>query len=482
LAQLLGGRWQRVGRTLGQGGQAIVEVVHDSLAPDSPEVAAKILSNPARAARFAREVALTKRLHSAGAPVLRIVDSGDTVEGGKDRPWFVTPIADRGSLRTHLVNNKPFGGSISAALAEFSRIAAAVRAIHGSMVAHRDLKPENILYFGDALVLADLGLCLDLADADASRVSADSERIGSMHYMPKEAFSRLDIDEGQYALDAYALGKLLYELVVGRRLLGFSSPAEPGYELPATFPPLLRSAVARTLRGLLHDDPTYRLPILDELEGQCIELLALCDVRAPGSTDLDFSEVATSLDRLIAPPLPSANSDDQSEVEDVIRIVSETWSVSAPLGELKGQLIRGRETHLQFTTVDKQPHMRGLLTAAFTRTRNGTEPLEDAGYPRRPVGESGHAVGISPQGELKNKLPELWLCVLAGRENGRTYVAFGIVDRRLAPSATVDLVPKSIYIIESTTHDAHLVGMVASKAAEMAQEYASIVALKMKSP
>lgn len=473
----LGNRWRRTGVTLGQGGQATVQIVSDGTGAMEGEFAAKVLLNPARAGRFEREVRLTSKLYAAGAPVLQIIDDSMRSDPDASKPWYVAPVAPGKSLRHHMVDGTPFGGSLQRATECFRNLARTVRAVHAHSVAHRDLKPENVLVFGDRLVLADLGLCLELGGADVERLSAESERIGSLHYMPKEAFSRQELDERQYSLDAYALGKILYELVTGRRLLGFATPADSGYELPASLPGVFRAALARTLRGLLHDDPSYRLPILEEIEGQANELVELI-AGAPRlkAAPFDFSGLADDIDALTAVPLPPATQDDKDECTSLAQMIGDIWSKSPIIEQIRQGLVRGREAYLALGEVGQQPHLRQLLTAAFTRTRFGMEPLEDAGYPRRPITESGHAVGLQPQGELKKRLPELWLACLVGRSGEHTSVAFAIVERREYPQAMVDIVRETAKTFVSSSFDARLIKEIAREAEASAKSFAEIVA------
>lgn len=478
MAHLLGGRWQRTGKTLGQGGQAVVQIVTDVTGALDGAFAAKVLLNPARKARFVREIRLTTKLHDLGAPVLAIVEDSVQTDADTDKPWYVAPVAPQQSLRHHMTEGAPFGDSVAAALKQFADVAKATRALHKHRVAHRDLKPENVLLFDSRLVLADLGLCLDLGDDPADRVSAESERIGSLHYMPKEAFSRQEIDERQFALDAYALGKVLYELVTGRRLLGFSTPADRGYEIPSTLDPVLRAGLTRTLRGLLHDTPDYRLPILEEIESQAGELITLA--ARSGTTvserHVDFADVGSRLDQLIAPPLPPATTEDKDETESLARMVGELWTNSADIEQIRSQLVRGREAHLVLTSIPQQAQMRQLLTAPFTRTRQGMEPLEDQGYPRRPVSESGQAVGLQPQGDLKKKVPELWLCCLVGRSGNQTSAAIAIVERHEVPQPSVDIIKGESHVFTSSAFDAALIKDVSDQATASARRFADAVA------
>src|SRR5262249_24178332 len=112
-------------------------------------------------------------------------------------------------------------------------VAEAVHHAHHKGIVHRDLKPSNILVGADGRPrLIDFGL--------AKRVEADSgltqtgQVVGTPSYMPPEqAQGRRDVGP---AADVYALGAVLYTLLVGR-------------------PPFQAASVPDTLLQVLHQEP-----------------------------------------------------------------------------------------------------------------------------------------------------------------------------------------------------------------------------------
>src|SRR5260221_2316536 len=100
-------------------------------------------------------------------------------------------------------------------LSIFRMILQGVGAAHGEGLIHRDLKPANILIRkkdGVAKV-TDFGIAKVEEDAKAGR-GVTKGIIGSLSYMaPEQVRGQRDLDK---RVDIYALGILLYELVMGR--------------------------------------------------------------------------------------------------------------------------------------------------------------------------------------------------------------------------------------------------------------------------
>ncbi|MCB2057420.1 MAG: winged helix-turn-helix domain-containing protein [Novosphingobium sp.] len=154
-------------------------------------------------------------------------------------------------------------------IAVAARIARALAAVHALGVLHKDLKPANILI--DA---GGTGMIVRLADFGSGRLlhgavldqfgitnpgmlevglDTDSARSGTLAYRAPELVGDAT---PTIRSDIYALGLILYQLVVG----DFDRALAPGWE--ADVPdPLLREDVAGAARG----DPQLRFASADEL-------------------------------------------------------------------------------------------------------------------------------------------------------------------------------------------------------------------------
>ena len=161
-------------------------------------------------------------------------------------------------------------------LAEISR---AVSDVHAVGVLHKDLKPANVLVtrlsdseerikiadFGSALVLEPSRLeALGITRLGLTQTAAleSSSLSGTLLYLAPEVFS------GKAATaqsDVYALGVMLYQMVVG----DFRKPLSPGWEEEVA-DPLLRQDIAAAVCG----DPARRLRSPAELAGRLENLEA----------------------------------------------------------------------------------------------------------------------------------------------------------------------------------------------------------------
>jgi tRNA A-37 threonylcarbamoyl transferase component Bud32 len=194
--------WE-IERELAEGGTA---TVHAARGP-SGDVVIKVLKRAladdrAWLARFDREQRAFRGVKHAN--VVPVLDSGRTDDG---LPYLVMPRIDR-TLR-HVIEE---GARSPAEAWRIARaIAGALSAAHELGIVHRDVKPDNVLMDGDVPKLADFGLAKDI-DGDAVKVTSTGAPVGTPAYMAPEQWWGHGVGP---AVDQYALGILLFELVSG---------------------------------------------------------------------------------------------------------------------------------------------------------------------------------------------------------------------------------------------------------------------------
>ncbi|MCP3802796.1 serine/threonine protein kinase [Allokutzneria sp. A3M-2-11 16] len=224
----------RVSGLLGTGAFASVWRAEDD-ALDAP-VAIKVLAdNWARhldvRERFVSEAKLLRLADSDR--ILRVLDIGELPDG---RPYFVTVLADGGSLEDRIADGELTQDEALAVLVE---VAEAVCVLHELDIVHRDLKPSNVLIHRDRVLLADLGLAKALAQG-----SGLTQVAGSPGYMaPEQARGGAVVDE---RTDVYGLGALAHRLLAGETV------GESGTKL--------QGRLGRAVRRALQADPDRRWP------------------------------------------------------------------------------------------------------------------------------------------------------------------------------------------------------------------------------
>lgn len=478
-------RWVATGEQLDEGGQAHIHVVMDSTGQRPGEHVVKLLKNAKRTPRLDKEIQTTKRLHAAGCPVLEIADDYLTSDPDADRPWYVAPRIVQGALAKHLRTGEHYRGTFESAMQLYRNVLTGVLAIHAQKVAHRDLKPGNILLVGDGVVLADLGLALALGEIEGERLTVELERIGSLHYTPPEAFSRRPANPQQFAFDAFALGKILYEVLAGTPLPAFVSPTDPEYDLTRKWEGPAYRAVNRVLRGLLHEDPNVRLTYLGELPGQIDELLSLQSARepAPAAVPRWHTDLLSASDLLASKttaPAPRKPADAMKEEADQIaKEALEVWQTSEAVKQLENALGTARGGHLVVSRPTLGDVVRSKL-GGLQPTRRGLEPLEDAGYPFRPTAESGAHLSVAPAMPDAVPFRQLWLSAAIGIKDDVTAAATCVIRREEGTLGTTDIVRDRVRVILSRYGDPVLISKVRHDAEEMLATYVQDVIAEVR--
>jgi len=194
-------------RELGAGGMATVYLAQDlkhhrlvAIKVLRPELAAVI-----GAERFLSEIRTTANLQHPH--ILPLFDSGEA-DGFL---FYVMPFVEGESLRDRLVREKQL--PIADALRIATEVASALDYAHRHGVIHRDIKPENVLLHDGQALVADFGIALAASKAGGSRMTETGMSLGTPHYMsPEQAMGEREITARS---DVYALGCVLYEMLVG---------------------------------------------------------------------------------------------------------------------------------------------------------------------------------------------------------------------------------------------------------------------------
>ncbi|MBU1432433.1 serine/threonine protein kinase, partial [Myxococcota bacterium] len=250
-------RYERL-EPLGAGGMASVFRGHDRLL-DRP-VAIKVLHPelarraPLRA-RFLREARIFAQLKHP-----HIVDIYDVLSEG-DEVAMVMELVEGDDLKGILKRHAPLIPPLAALVIE--PVAEALAYAHARGVIHRDVKPANILMGADGVVkLSDFGIAKAANQED--NLTQTGELLGTPAYIAPEQAQGAAITP---AVDQYALGVVLYQLVTGEQ--PFKAPNTMAvltrivlgnYTDPRQLSPNVDEPLARIISRALKLDPQARFP------------------------------------------------------------------------------------------------------------------------------------------------------------------------------------------------------------------------------
>ena len=271
----------RVEHVLGRGGMAVVYAARRC--SDEAEVALKVIRE-----KFAKRTDVEYRLHNevqlagelSGHPnVVRTLDAGRLAEA-QGVPFVVTERVDGPPLMSVVVQVAclPTARACRIAL----DVAHALAALHARGIVHRDVKPDNVILVNegtDAEVakLIDFGLAARMQaiapGAKPERVTEVFERPGTRHYMAPEQAAGAAAGP---AMDVYALGCTLFEMLTGSPPFGRRSEAEvlerklavdlPGFSIAGERGDLPESLV-RVVDACLVREPGRRIGVAELCAG-----------------------------------------------------------------------------------------------------------------------------------------------------------------------------------------------------------------------
>jgi hypothetical protein len=238
------------------------------------------LASPEKLGRFRSEAEALARLHDSH--IIPIYEIG--VHEGL--PYFTMEYVAGPSL-ARILDGRAQDALASARLME--TLARTIHTVHQHGIIHRDLKPGNILLASGLTThhspltthqpkITDFGLAKD--QTIKRNLTATGFAMGTPNYMaPEQARARGD-GIGP-AVDIYALGSMLYEMLTGR-------------------PPFDAPTAAETITQLLHDEPISPVRLRPKLPRDLATICLKCLEKSPGQRYGSALDLADDLRRFQA--------------------------------------------------------------------------------------------------------------------------------------------------------------------------------------
>ncbi|NGN70084.1 protein kinase [Streptomyces sp. A7024] len=217
--EVIDGRYELL-ELLGAGGMGEVWRARDTRL--GREVAVKVFAPPRGTdaaehaemlARFDREARAVAALESPY--VVALHDHGTAEVGGREGVAYLVMALVRGRTLERVLKDDgrvPYEKALTWA----EQICRALATAHAAGVVHRDIKPANVMVADDDTVkVLDFGIArfVEAAALDQWLTRTGALPFGSVLYMAPERFRD---DAGDARTDLYAVGCVLYELLVGR--------------------------------------------------------------------------------------------------------------------------------------------------------------------------------------------------------------------------------------------------------------------------
>ena len=203
----------RIERLIATGGMGAVYLgTHIQL---RKRVAIKILnpqlSSTQMTKRFHREAITASQIGHEG--IAQVTDIGTSRDG---EPFLVMEYLEGESLASRLRASGPLAIEDACELA--CAILSPLGAAHRAGIVHRDLKPDNVFLvrqsYGEMVKLLDFGISRSAGLESEFRLTTTGLVLGTPYYMsPEQARGNNEISP---AADLYALGVILYEMLIGR--------------------------------------------------------------------------------------------------------------------------------------------------------------------------------------------------------------------------------------------------------------------------
>jgi serine/threonine-protein kinase len=242
-------------------------------------------------ARFLRERQILARLVHPG--IARLLDGGRAADG---RPYLVLEKVDGTTVTEHC---RAGALGVEERVRLIAEACDAVESAHRQLVVHRDLKPSNILVTREGRVqLLDFGIA-KLLDDTGSELALTRTGLGAL--TPAYAAPEQILGEPvTTATDVYALGVVLYELLLGALPHRRSSRSAAGLAAELTRETVPRPSTQARRGAAAGADPRERRRLERRLRGDLDTILLKALAREPDRRYASAAAFGDDLRRFLA--------------------------------------------------------------------------------------------------------------------------------------------------------------------------------------
>jgi serine/threonine-protein kinase len=254
------------GRDLRLGRDVAVKLLRADLARDESFIV-----------RFRREAQNSASLNHPN--IVAVFDTGEQ----DGIPYMVMEYVDGKTLKEILVAEGRFDATNACEVA--ADMCSALDFSHKHHIIHRDVKPGNVMMSGTGQIkVMDFGIARALASGQAT-MTQTSAVIGTAQYLSPEQARGETVDARS---DVYAVGCVLYELLVGHPPFTGDNPVSVAYQhvreeprLASQLNPMIPPAVDAVIMKALSKNPENRYESAGEMREDLLRAARGGDVTAP---------------------------------------------------------------------------------------------------------------------------------------------------------------------------------------------------------
>jgi len=325
--------------------------------------------------RFLREAKLASQLSHPNT--VNVIDFGQAEDG---RLFIAMELVRGRTLSQAIAQDGAM--ALGRVIAIGVQLCDALEAAHDLAIVHRDLKPANVILVEDPardrIKVLDFGLAKSLL-GDDTEATRTGDLVGTPRYLAPELVRGAPVTPRS---DLYAVGVILAELALGRKLFDGSLMAELWWQkasapaLPPDMPPALAPIIARVIDPEPAERPGSAAALRDELLALASDASTVSLARAAIAERAETATSAPSGASVAREAQLRAQLDEPTPHTAPVKLGAEGFG-SARAAEPSGLVApRSRRARVAIAVVAVGVLAGGVFAAAMRFGRGGDQPME----------------------------------------------------------------------------------------------------------